>query len=248
MDKALYIAMTGAKHNMLAQGVNANNLANVNTDGFRADLEASRAMPVYYGSGQPTRAYAMTEIEATDFSQGSMKETGNDLDIAVKGDGWIAVQGPDGKESYTRTASMYVDSVGMLRTGTGLPVLGNGGPISLPPSEKVEIGDDGTVTIREAGAAPNVLASVDRIKLVRIDKDNLKKAEDGLIVKKDGVAQTPDPNVRVASGFLESSNVNAVAAMTEMLSLSRQYEMQVKVMRSTDDNSQSAMRLLRVAG
>jgi flagellar basal-body rod protein FlgF len=247
MDKALYIAMSGAKHNLLAQGVNANNLANVNTDGFRADLEASRAMPVYYGAGQPTRAYAMTEIESTDYSQGAMKETGNDLDIAVKGDGWIAVQSPDGKEAYARTGSLYVDSVGMLRTGTGLPVLGNGGPISLPPAEKVEIGDDGTVTIREAGAAPNVLAAVDRIKLVRIDKADLKKGTDGLIVKKDGIAQTPDPNVRVASGFLEASNVNAVAAMTEMLSLSRQYEMQVKVMSSTDENSQSAMRLLRVS-
>lgn len=248
MDKALYIAMTGAKHNLLAQGVNANNLANVNTDGFRADLEASRAMPVYYGGGHPTRAYAMTEIEATDFSQGAMKETGNDLDIAVKGEGWIAVQSPTGGEAYVRTGSLYIDSVGMLRTGSGLPVLGNGGPIALPPLEKVEIGDDGTVTIREAGAAPNVLATVDRIKLVNIPIENLKKAENGMIVSKEGVPQTPDPNVRIVSGFLESSNVNAVAAMTEMLSLSRQYEMQVKVMSSTDTNSQAALRLLRVAG
>lgn len=246
MDKALYIAMTGAKHNLLAQGVNANNLANVNTTGFRADLEASRAMPVYYGGGHPTRAYAMTEIEATDFTQGSMIETGNELDVAVKGDGWMAVQSPAGGEAYVRTGSLYVDSAGRLLTGNGMPVLGNGGPIALPPYEKVEIGDDGTITIREAGAAPNVLAAVDRIKLARIPEENLKKGEDGLIVKKDGIPQTPDPNVRLASGFLESSNVNAVAAMTEMLSLSRQYEMQVKVMSSADENSQASSRLLRI--
>jgi len=248
MDKAIYIAMSGAKHNMFAQGVNANNLANVNTDGFRADLAASRSMPVYYGEGQPTRAYAMTEIEATDYSQGSMKETGNDMDVAVKGDGWMAVQSPDGKEAYVRTGSLYVDSVGTLRTGTGLPVLGNGGPISLPPAEKIEIGEDGTITIREQGAKPNVLSAVDRIKLVRIPTSNLKKGQDGMITTSDGAKVTPDPNVRVASGFLESSNVNAIAAMTEMISLARQYEMQVKVMRSAEDNSQSAMSLLRVAG
>jgi len=247
MDKALYIAMTGAKHNMLAQGVNANNLANATTDGFRADLETSRAMPVYYGAGQPTRAYAMTEIEATDFKPGTLKETGNELDVAVKGDGWMAVQSPDGKEAYARTGSLYIDSAGMLRTGTGLPVLGNGGPIAIPPADKVEIGDDGTITVRAAGSAPNVLAAIDRIKLVRIDKENLKKGENGLIVKKDGVKQTPDPNVRLASGFLESSNVNAVEAMTEMLTLSRQYEMQVKVMSSVDENAQSSQRLLRLS-
>jgi flagellar basal-body rod protein FlgF len=246
MDKAIYIAMTGAKHNLLAQGVNANNLANVNTDGFRADLEASRAMPVYYGDGHPTRAYAMTEVEATDFTPGPLKETGNDLDIAIKGEGWIAVQAPNGEEAYVRTGSLYIDSVGMLRTGAGLPVLGNGGPIALPPLEKIEIGDDGTVTIREAGAAPNVLATVDRIKLVNIPVDELKKAESGLIVTKSGIPQTPDPDVRIVSGFLEASNVNAVAAMTEMLSLSRQYEMQVKVMSSADENGQTAMRLLRI--
>ena len=246
MDKALYIAMTGAKHNLFAQGVNANNLANATTDGFRADLEASRAMPVLYGAGLPTRAYAMTEIEATDFTPGTMKQTGNELDVAVKGDGWMAVQSPDGNEAYVRTGSLYIDSAGMLRTGTGLPVLGNGGPIAIPPADKIEIGDDGTITIRAAGSAPNVLAAVDRIKLVRVDKDNLKKGEDGLIVRKDGIAQTPDPNVRLASGFLETSNVNAVEAMTEMLTLSRQYEMQVKVMNSADENAQTASRLLRI--
>ncbi|RZA17791.1 MAG: flagellar basal body rod protein FlgF, partial [Proteobacteria bacterium] len=164
MDKMLYVAMTGASQNALAQKAHANNLANISTTGFKRDLEQARSMPVF-GDTFPSRAYALTERPATDFSGGALQETGRDLDVAVGGNGFIAVQTPDGGEAYVRTASMNVDALGVLRAGNGLPVMGNGGPIAVPPDEKIEIGMDGTISIRGLGQAPNVMAQVDRIKL-----------------------------------------------------------------------------------
>src|SRR5690554_3215193 len=180
MDKALYVSMTGASQNMLAQKAHANNLANVNTTGFKADMAQARAMPVF-GEHFPTRAYAMTERPATDFEQGNMIDTGRELDLAVAGPGWIAVQADDGSEAMTRAGELNIDANGMLRTGAGLPVLGNGGPVALPPSAKVEIGADGTISIVPLGAAPNELVEVDRIKLVNPPFDQLQKGTDGLI-------------------------------------------------------------------
>lgn len=247
MDKALYIAMTGAKNNTLSQAVHANNLANVNTHGFRRDFEQARAMPVYYGDGHPTRAYAMAERPATDYQQGPMIQTGRDLDIAVSGKGWIAVQAPDGSEAYTRTGSLKIDSVGILRTGNGLPVLGNGGPVAVPELETIEIGSDGTISIRGIGQGPQTLATIDRIKLVRPDEQQLEKGEDGLIRRRDGLAEPADAEVTVVSGFVEGSNVNAVDAMTQMLALNRQYEMQVKLMSDIGRNSEAASKLLQIS-
>lgn len=249
MDKALYIAMTGAKHNMLAQVSHSNNLANVNTTGFKADFEQARSMPVYYGEGQPTRAYALVERPATDFVAGALMQTGRELDIAIDRDGFFAVQAPDGQEAYTRAGSLYVDSVGMLRTGNGLPVLGNGGPIAIPAAEKVEIGMDGTITIIPLGAEPQQVAQIDRIKLVNPDIETMSKTEDGLFRQLDAEDVLPaDGAVRVISGFLEASNVNAVHEMTSILSLSRQYEMQVKMMQTVKENSESSASLLQMNG
>jgi flagellar basal-body rod protein FlgF len=244
VDKALYIAMTGAKHNMRAQTVSANNLANVNTHGFRADFAQARSMPVYYGDGQPTRAYALTENPATDFRFGALVSTGRELDIAVEDDGFLAVQAPDGKEAYTRAGNLTIDSAGILRTGNGLPVLGNGGPIAVPAQQKVEIAIDGTITIVAKGQGPETLAEVDRIKLVKPDTGELEKSEDGLFRLKDGTDAVVDASVRVISGFLESSNVNAIDEFTSVLSLARQYEMQVKVMKAAEENSEASARLL----
>src|SRR5690606_4956145 len=165
MDKALFISMTGASQSMLAQKNHANNLANVNTTAFKADLAQARAMPVF-GEHFPTRAYAMTERSATDFEQGSLIETGRELDVAVAGSGWIAVQTPEGSEAYTRAGDFSLDANGVLRTSGGLPVLGNGGPVAVPPASKIEIGTDGTISIVPLGAAPNEIAEIDRVKLV----------------------------------------------------------------------------------
>src|SRR5690606_9695339 len=155
----------------------------------------------------------------------------------IGGEGWLAVQAADGSEAYVRTASLNIDALGMLRTGNGLPVLGNAGPIAVPPEQKVEIGQDGTISIRALGGAPSVMAEVDRLKLVNPDNRQLEKGADGLIRTKDGQPLEPDATVRVTSGFLEASNVNAVEEMTAILSLSRQFELQVKMMRTAEENS-----------
>lgn len=246
MDKLLYVSMTGAHNNTLAQRAHANNLANVSTSGFRRDFEQARSMPLF-GDSFPARVYAMSERPATDFRPGSLQETGRDLDVAVGGKGWIAVQAPDGSEAYVRTASLNIDALGMLRTGNGLPVIGNAGPIAVPPEQKVEIGQDGTISIRALGEDPNVLAEVDRIKLVNPDPKSLEKGSDGLIRVKGQAAAPADALVQVTSGFLESSNVNAVEEMTAILSLSRQFELQVKMMRTAEDNASSMARVLQIS-
>jgi flagellar basal-body rod protein FlgF len=246
MDKMLYVSMTGASQNTMALRAHANNLANVSTSGFRRDFEQARSMPVF-GDGYPARVYAMSERPATDFTNGSLQETGNDMDVAIEGQGWIAVQAADGSEAYVRTASLQIDALGMLRTGDGLPVLGNGGPIAVPPQQKVEIGADGTLSVRALGEAPNVMAEVDRIRTVNPDQRQLQKGADGLIRMKSGQPAAVDGNVKLASGFVESSNVNAVAEMTSILALSRQFELSVKMMRTAEDDSTAMARVLQSA-
>ena len=246
MDKSLYISMTGASQNALAQRSHANNLANLTTTGFRRDFEQARSMPVF-GDGYATRAYAMTERPGTDMSAGVMQETGRELDVAVQGEGWIAVQAADGTEAYTRAGSLNIDAFGVLRTSSGLPVLGNGGPIAIPPAQKVEIGSDGTISIRALGEGPAVMAEVDRLKLVNPDPATLEKGADGLMRTKDGQPQVADGVVQVATGFLEGSNVNAVEEMTAMLSLARQFELHIKMMRTAEENAQATDRILQMS-
>lgn len=241
----LYVAMSGASHNTKAMQAHANNLANISTTGFRRDFEQARAMPVF-GDSFPARVFAMSERPATDFTTGSLQETGRDLDVAAKGDAWIAVQAPDGGEAYVRTGSLEIDALGQLRTSDGMPVMGNGGPIAIPPEEKIDIGEDGTITIRGQGNNPNALATVDRIKLVTPDAKQLEKGSDGLIRMKSGQpAPQVDANASVQSGVLEASNVNAVDEMTSILALSRQFELHVKMMKTAEEDSQSMARVLQ---
>lgn len=246
MDKMLYVSMSGASQNTLAMRAHANNLANISTTGFRRDFEQARSMPVF-GEHFPSRVYAMSERPGTDFTPGSLQETGRDMDVAVDGQGWIAVQSADGSEAYVRTASLQIDALGQLRTGNGLPVLGNGGPIAVPPEQKVEIGQDGTITIRALGEAPNVMAEVDRIKLVNPDLKTMEKGADGLIRVKDQTQPIEaDANARLTSGFLEASNVNAVEEMTSIMSLARQFELHVKMMHTAEENSSAMARVLQI--
>lgn len=246
MDKMLYVSMTGAQNNTLAQRAHANNLANVSTSGFRRDFEQARSMPLF-GDTYPARVFAMSERPATDFRPGTLQETGRDMDVAIGGKGWIAVQSADGSEAYVRTASLNIDALGMLRTGNGLPVMGNAGPIAVPPEQKVEIGQDGTISIRALGENPNVLAEVDRIKLVNPDPKTLEKGTDGLIRVKGQPEVEADATVQLTSGFLEASNVNAVEEMTAILSLSRQFELSVKMMRTAEDNASAMARVLQIS-
>lgn len=247
MDHALYVAMTGAKHNTQAQAVHANNLANVSTQGFKADMAQARSMGAYYGSGLPTRAFALSETPAIDFTQGAAMSTERDFDIALENSGFIAVQAPDGTEAYTRSGRMYIDTVGIMRTGNDLPVMGDAGPIALPEFEKIEIGVDGIISVVVKGETPDQPAALNRIKLVNPDERNLIKGADGLYRLKDGGIAPPDVGVRVVRGFLEASNVNPVNEMTNILSLSRQYELQVKLMQTVDENSQASARLLQIS-
>lgn len=246
MDRGLFIAMSGAKETLLAQGVNANNLANVNSDGFRADFEQARSMPVF-GPGQPSRVYAMTERPGIDFKAGAIQTTGHDLDVAMQGQGWIAVQAKDGSEAYTRTGDLQVTSDGMLVTGSGLPVLSDGGPISLPPYQKVNIGEDGTISVIPVGDNALGMAVVSRIKLVDPPLDQLEKGTDGLMRVQGGAIAAASVDAKLITGALEGSNVNPVESMVQMIELQRQFELNIKMMKTLEDTEAAGSQLIKLA-
>lgn len=246
MDRSLYVAMSGARQLLQAQAANSNNLSNVNTTGFKADLQQFRSMPVF-GPGQPSRVYAMVERPAIDLTPGSIQTTGRNLDVALRGDGFFAVQAADGSEAYSRSGELRVSAGGILQTGDGLPVIGNGGPIAVPPAEKLEIGQDGTISILPLGADSTTLAVVDQIKLVNPDPAELEKRSDGLIYFKGETPPPPSLDAELVSGALETSNVNAVDAMVEMIELARQFELHVKVMKSVSENDASSARLMQMS-
>jgi flagellar basal-body rod protein FlgF len=247
VDKLLYVAMTGAKQNMNALAVRGNNLANANTDGFKADMAQARAMQAF-GEGLPTRVFAMTESPSANFQSGPIKSTGRDLDIAIKDQGWIAVQAADGSEAYTRSGSLSFDTTGLLRNDRGNPVMGDNGPIVLPlPIDKIQIATDGTISIRPQGATAEVIEEVGRIKLVNPGNQNLMRGEDGLFRTLDGNPAAADPFVNVESGAVEGSNVNAVDEMVNLIELQRQFELQVKMMKTAEENDKSSASLMRIS-
>lgn len=243
MDHLIYTAMNGAKQTMLRQATNNHNLANLSTTGFRADYDTAVATPVY-GPGHASRVYTVDERVGVNYDQGPTVQTGRDMDIAVSGKGFIAVQGRDGTEAYTRAGDLRVSASGFLETGAGHPVMGNGGPITLPPYEKLEIGQDGTISIVPLGQAETDIAIIDRVKLVNPEVEELEKSEDGLLRMKNGDIANADADVQLSTGALEGSNVNAVASLVTMIELSRQYEMHIKVMKAAEEADQSSSKLL----
>ncbi|MGO1297176.1 MAG: flagellar basal-body rod protein FlgF [Vibrio sp.] len=249
MDHALYLAMSGAKQNMQAMQLRANNLANVSTTGFRADLQQARAMQAY-GEGLPSRVFNMNERPGNNFQQGSVITTGRDLDVSIEGRGWISVIDKTGKKGLTRNGNFKIDDTGLLLNGNGHPVLGqNGAPITLPvPLSKIEIGKDGTISVQPQGAPADAMEAVDRIKLVRPDDRTLFKDTNGLFRSKTPNTEfQADAGVKVLTGALEGSNVNAVGEMTSLIDLQRRFEMQVKMMRTAEDNDKSSDSLLRMS-
>ncbi len=244
MDKFLYVAMSGAKETLRAQAANSHNLANASTNGFRADLSAFQARAVA-GAGYASRVYATNSTTGWDQTIGAQMSTGRDLDIAIQGDGFMAVQGRDGREAYTRAGDLMVDANGQLMTRTGLPVLGDGGPLSVPPNNSLTIAPDGTISIVPQGQGPETTASIGRIKLVNPGNENVERGEDGLFRMKDGSDAPADANMRVASGALEASNVNAAEAMVNMIELARNFELQVKAIKAAEDNGAVSAQLLR---
>lgn len=246
MDKMLYLAGVSGREVMRAQAVNANNLANANTTGFRQDLVLAESEPVY-GPGHPTRVYNESKGLGSDFSPGALMTTGHDLDVAIRGQGWFAVQAPDGNEAYTRAGDLRVNAAGLLTNGAGHPVMGNnGGPIALPPFEKASIGIDGTITIRPIGQDATTLAVVDRIKMVN-PEERLHKGEDGLFRMPNDAVAPADASAQLVSGTLESSNVNVVEAMVNMMALARKFELQVKMMDQAKTNDASSANLMRMS-
>lgn len=248
MDRSLYIAMSGAKQSLQAQNSNANNLANMQTTGFKSDLDWFRSRPVT-GAGYPTRVYAMVEKPGTDFSSGAMQTTGRDLDVAINGEGWIAVQGGDydSKEAYTRAGDLRITPEGSLETGAGLRVLGQDGPINIPPAEKVTIGSDGTISIIPLGSGnATTQVEIGRIKLIKPAMENMEKLGDGLLHAKDGNPVEASADVSLNAGVLEGSNVNGFSAMIEMMELAKNFELQTKVMKSVDENSAVSAKLMQM--
>lgn len=233
MSQLLLSAVDNAKQIMQAQAVNANNLANVSTDGFRAEL----AYTIANSGGSQA-------LSSVDMSEGVVRTTGRNLDIAISGEGWIAVQGQDGMEGYSRRGDLHLDSFGQLMDGAGRPILGNNGPIALPPFSSIEIAADGTISVQPLGSPANTMAVVDRIKLTEPNQQALLRGEDGLMrLPENGIADA-SANVRVTAGSLEGSNVNAVGEMVKMIDLARRFEGQVKLMQSAQENQQALSKIM----
>jgi flagellar basal-body rod protein FlgF len=238
MDRMIYLSMAGAKATMQRQDALAHNLANASTPGFRAEMTAFRAVPVL-GDGASTRVYALETTHGDNAESGAVEPTGRNLDVALKGNAWLAVQGLDGTEAYTRAGTLDLDAEGLLITKTGLSVLGDGGPITIPANAQVQIAPDGTVSAAVGNAKPQ---TVGKLKLVTPEAP-LQRGEDGLFRAPEGDLSA-DPNARVQDGALEGSNVSAVETMIAMIAAARQFEQQMKMVHSAQEQEQAATKLL----
>jgi flagellar basal-body rod protein FlgF len=246
MDRLIYTAMTGAKHALEKQATISNNLANATTTGFRAQIDQFRAVPVQ-GAELATRAFVVDATTGSDFRAGPIQQTGRDLDVALQGEGWLAVQAGDGSEAYTRQGSLKLDENGVLQTQTGLNVVGDGGPLSIPPGRNIAMARDGTITLVPNGSAPTGVTSVGRLKLVNPPVGDLVRGDDGLFRMKDGNPAEADTKLKVLGGALESSNVNVVDEMVNMISVARQFDMHMKMLQYAETNDNKATQLLSMS-
>lgn len=251
MDHAIYTAMGAASQTLNQQAVTASNLANASTPGFRAQLNALRAVPIE-GLSLPTRTLVTASTPGADMTPGKFDYTARPLDVALQQDGWLAVQTQDGTEGYTRNGNIQVTATGQL-TIQGRPVIGEAGAITVPAGSEVSIAADGTISALNPGDAPNTVAPVGRLKLVKADVKEVVRGDDGIFRLSPAAAAArgsvlqADTTIRVMSGVLEGSNVKPVQAMTEMIANARRFEMQMKVISSVDDNAQRANQLLNMS-
>ncbi|MGS2720390.1 flagellar basal body rod protein FlgF [Paraglaciecola aestuariivivens] len=246
MDKLLYIAASGAKQDLLGTSVRANNLANAQTNGFKAQLEQARAMPAF-GEGMPSRVFAMTENAVNNFDGGAMIQTGRELDLAIQGEGWFSVLDAQGNEAYSRNGSFEIGANGELKDSFGNSVVGDFGPVILPiPISNINIANDGTISVRPQGAPETILEEVGRLKFVNPNVGDIERGTDGLFRLKSGEIAPESPLVSVRTGVLEGSNVNPVEEMVNMISLQRHYEMQVKLMKQAQEIDTRGNQLLRI--
>lgn len=243
MDRLIYTAMTGALHTLNQQATVAQNLSNASTTGYRAETNTFRAVPIF-GDGLPTRAFVVDSTTGADFTPGAVQQTGRDLDVAVQGSGWLTVQLENGEEAYTRQGNLQISANGVLQTQSGLNVKGDAGLITVPPVNRITIAKDGTVSAVPKTPLPNTVVIVDRIKLVNPPEDQLVKGADGLFRLQGGGAANADARVLLTTGALEESNVNLVHEMVSMIALARQFDMQMKVLESAEQNAQQASEIM----
>jgi flagellar basal-body rod protein FlgF len=246
MDRLIYTAASGAKHILEQQATASHNLANVSTTGFRAQVDSFRAVPVQ-GDGLPTRAFVVDSTVGADFSSGPLQMTGRDLDVAVKGQGWLAVQMPDGSEAYTRNGALQMNANGVLQSAGGFTIAGDGGPITVPPDVTVAIGGDGTISSIETTTKPGAPTVLGRLKLVNPPESDLVRGDDGLFRLKNGAAAPADPLVAVAGGMLEGSNVSPVESMVSMIALARSFDTQMSLMKNAENNAAKASQILALS-
>jgi flagellar basal-body rod protein FlgF len=238
MDRMIYLSMSGAKSTMQRQDVLANNLANVSTTGFRAELQAFRAVPVR-GDGASTRVYALETSTGYNGEAGPVMGTSRNLDVAMQGKSWLSVQALDGTEAYTRAGALDVNSEGLLVTKSGQTVVGEGGPITVPAQAEVDIAPDGTVSAKVGNGRPQ---PVGKLKMVTPEAP-LQRGDDGLFRATDGDLPA-DPTARLQSGALEGSNVSAIETMVSMIAAARQFEAQMKMVQTAEKDEQAAQQLL----
>ena len=246
MDRMIFTAMTGAQHILDQQATNSHNLANATSTGFKAQIDTFRAVPVV-GDGLATRTMVVSATSGADFKPGAIQQTGRSLDVAVEGKGWFCVQRANGTEGYTRNGSFKVSANGILQTASGLNVLGDGGPISIPPGSLITIGGDGSMSSVNDGVTPGPSTPLDRLKLVNPEETNLVRGDDGLFNTRNGAPAQADATVKVVHGALESSNVNVVQGMVNMISLARQFDIQMKLMQNAESNDSKAAQLYSLA-
>jgi len=245
MDKLIYSSLSAMRSAMARQTMTANNLANANTVGFRGEMSSSTALWLK-GDGFDSRATNSGEVTSADMSEGTINETGRDLDVALQGkDTLLAVQSREGDEAYTRRGDLQIGDSGLLTTGDGMPVLGDGGPSTLPPYDRLVIAGDGTISIVPQGGDPTQMQMVDRLKLVSTNGSAVAKGLDGLFRPQSGGTLGADPQAAVRQGAIEGSNVNVSTTLIDMIEASRDWDMQVKMMSSAQDIDKASADLMR---
>ncbi|MES1974496.1 MAG: flagellar basal-body rod protein FlgF [Pseudomonadota bacterium] len=245
MDKLVYTAATGLKAHMASQAAIANNMANASTIGFRADRVVFDRMQLS-GSALDTRTPASEEVVDADRRPGAIMQTGRPLDVAIAGDAWLTVQAPDGTEAYTRRGDLQVAPTGVLETGDGFPVMGSGGPITVPPAESIKIASDGTISIVPPGGDPANPQALDKIKLASPKGSDTVKGLDNLLHVKGGGVLPEDLDAKLQSGALEGSNVNMTQALVDMIENQRAYEVQANLMKEAKNMDESSASLMRL--
>jgi flagellar basal-body rod protein FlgF len=243
MDRLIYTAMTGALHTLTQQATASHNLANASTTGYRAQTDTFRAVPVF-GDTLPTRAFVLDATTGADFTPGVIQQTNRPLDVAVQGSGWITVQLENGKEAYTRHGNLQVNANGVLMTRQGFNIKGEAGPITIPPDNRITIAKDGTISVIPTDPRITAVSVIGRIKLVDPPPEQLVKGADGLFRLREGDEAPANINVALVDGALENSNVNVISEMVKMITLARQFDMQMKMLESAQHNAQQASEIM----